>query len=121
MQAGTREGVALVLATTVRLQRCVAVRAHDPQILETVVVPDAVDVIQDERHAAALPLLTLTPLRRRRTPSGPVWIEVIRRYPGVRDQLVKRAVVSADWPEPESPQRLGQTPRVRHGVLYRFS
>jgi hypothetical protein len=44
----------------VRVQRRGAVRAHDPEILEAVVVPDAVDVVEDQRHAGAAPRLVLT-------------------------------------------------------------
>jgi hypothetical protein len=43
----------------VRLQRCGAVRADDPEVVEAIVVTDAVDVIEDQRQAASAPHLTL--------------------------------------------------------------
>ncbi len=48
-----------VLARAVRVERRRAVRAEDPQVLEPVVVADAVDVVEDQRHPAAAPLLVL--------------------------------------------------------------
>jgi hypothetical protein len=42
-----------------RLQRRGAVRAHDAQVLDPVVVTDAVDVIQDQGHSASAPHLAL--------------------------------------------------------------
>jgi len=44
----------------VRRERRVAVRADDPEVLEPVVVMHAVDVIQDQRHPPAPPLLAET-------------------------------------------------------------
>jgi hypothetical protein len=46
----------------VSVQRGGAVGAEDPQVLEAVVVRDAVDVIDDQRHALAPPKLTLAAL-----------------------------------------------------------
>jgi len=43
----------------VRVQRRGAVRTHDPQVLEPVVGRLAVDVVEDQRHAAATPQLAL--------------------------------------------------------------
>src|SRR5215208_7105900 len=43
----------------VGVERSCAVRAHDPEIVEPVVVVDAVDVIEDQAHRLALPLLAL--------------------------------------------------------------
>jgi hypothetical protein len=42
-----------------RIERGCAVRAHDLQVLEPVVIGHAVDVVKDQRHAAALPFLAL--------------------------------------------------------------
>jgi hypothetical protein len=44
-----------VLPPTVRFQGRGAVRAEDPQVLETVVVMDPVDVIEDHRDALPAP------------------------------------------------------------------
>jgi hypothetical protein len=49
-----------VLAATMSVQGRGAVRADDLQVLQTVVVADAADVIEDERHSSAVPLLTLS-------------------------------------------------------------
>jgi hypothetical protein len=48
-----------VVAAAVGLQRCRTVRADDLKVLEPVVVRDAVDVIQDQRHWASEPFLSL--------------------------------------------------------------
>ena len=52
----------LVLSTTVRIQRRRAIGAEDSQVLNPVVVPNAVDVIEDHRHPLAAPALALTAL-----------------------------------------------------------
>jgi hypothetical protein len=49
-----------VLAAAVRLERRSAVGANDPQVLKAVVVRHAVDVVEDQRHTLAVPLLALT-------------------------------------------------------------
>jgi hypothetical protein len=41
------------------LQRGGAVRTHDPEILNPVVVRNAIDVIEDKGHPAAMPVLVL--------------------------------------------------------------
>jgi hypothetical protein len=41
------------------VERRRAVRAHDPKVREPVVIPHAVDVIEDQRHALAMPNLAL--------------------------------------------------------------
>jgi len=43
-----------------RVERCRAVRADDPEVLETVVVRNPIDVIEDQRHRASVPQLVLT-------------------------------------------------------------
>jgi hypothetical protein len=43
----------------VRVERRRAVGAEDPQVLEPVVVADAVDVVEDQRHPRPAPLLVL--------------------------------------------------------------
>jgi hypothetical protein len=43
-----------------RLQRRCAIRTNNSQVLEAIVVPDAVDVIKDERHATAVPVVVLS-------------------------------------------------------------
>jgi hypothetical protein len=47
-------------ASAVCIQRRGAVRANDSQVVESVVVPDAVDVIEDQAHPLAVPILILT-------------------------------------------------------------
>src|SRR5215218_4398605 len=47
------------VASAMRLERRRAVRADDPEILEPVVGRDAVDVVEDQRHARAAPQLVL--------------------------------------------------------------
>jgi hypothetical protein len=49
-----------ILPTAVRLERRRAVRTNDPQILEAVVVRNAVDVVEDQRHPLPAPDLVLT-------------------------------------------------------------
>lgn len=49
-----------VLPPAVRIEGRGAVRADHPQVLEPVVVPDSVDVVQDQCHAAPPPVLVLT-------------------------------------------------------------
>jgi len=51
--------LARLVTTAMGVERGVAVRAQDPEVLEPVVVVDAVDVVQDERHPAAAPELAL--------------------------------------------------------------
>jgi hypothetical protein len=46
-----------VLATAVGIEDRRAVRAHDPEVLQTVVVADAVDVVEDQTHGPAAPEL----------------------------------------------------------------
>jgi hypothetical protein len=41
------------------LKRCGAVRADDPEVLETIVVADAVDVVEDQRQTSAIPCFVL--------------------------------------------------------------
>ena len=48
------------VATTVSIERCSAIGAHDPKVLEAVVASVAVDVVEDQRHQTALPELALT-------------------------------------------------------------
>src|SRR5207247_1763104 len=50
---------ALILTPAVRVERRVAVRAQDPEVLEAIVVPDAVGVVEDKRHPLPSPLLAL--------------------------------------------------------------
>jgi hypothetical protein len=45
--------------TAVRVQRRSAIRADDLKVLQPVVIPDAVDVIEDHPHWLAAPDLTL--------------------------------------------------------------
>ena len=47
------------VAAAVRPESRVAVRADDLEVLEAVVVGPAVDVVKDERHLAAAPVLSL--------------------------------------------------------------
>jgi hypothetical protein len=47
------------VAAAMRVKRCRAVRAHDLQILDAVVVADAVDVVEDQRQTPSAPNLTL--------------------------------------------------------------
>jgi hypothetical protein len=44
----------------VRVQGGGAVRAHDAQILDAMIVADAVDVVEDQGHRSAVPNLVLT-------------------------------------------------------------
>src|SRR5919206_1789870 len=48
-----------VLPAAVRVERRIAVRAHDAQVLDPVVVVHAVDVIEDQRHPPPVPDLAL--------------------------------------------------------------
>jgi len=41
-------------------QRGVAIRTDDPEVVEAVVVVNPVDVVEDQRHPTAVPLLALT-------------------------------------------------------------
>lgn len=56
-------GSVMVLADEVLsamgLKCCCAIRADDPQVLETVVSAVAIDVIEDQSHLPSLPFLTL--------------------------------------------------------------
>src|SRR5215218_3310133 len=49
----------LVLAAAVRVERRRAVRADDPEVLKSVVVGDTIDVVENQRHVVASPLLSL--------------------------------------------------------------
>jgi hypothetical protein len=60
VKALTRRAIDLAPTSTVGVERGRAVRTHDLQILETVVVADAVDVVEDQRHLITTPLLPLT-------------------------------------------------------------
>jgi len=51
--------VSVDVPPAVCLERRSAVRAHDAQVLDPIVVADAVDVIEDQRHASPAPHLTL--------------------------------------------------------------
>ena len=48
-----------VLAAAVGVERGRAVRAQDPQVLQAVVVADAVDVVEDQAHRPSTPQLAL--------------------------------------------------------------
>src|SRR6185436_8040447 len=58
-QAGTLSLWQAAVAYAVRVERCVAVRADDPHVLEPVVVVHAVDMVEDQRHAPSVPHLVL--------------------------------------------------------------
>ena len=47
------------VAPTVGIERGIAVRAHDPQVLEPVVIANAVDVVKDKAHRTPHPLFAL--------------------------------------------------------------
>jgi len=49
-----------ILAPAVRVERGRAIGADDAEVLETVVVADPIDVVEDQRHPAATPQLVLT-------------------------------------------------------------
>src|SRR5262249_45146675 len=49
------DGRQTILARTVRVERRGAVGAHNPQVLEPIVVGHAVDVVQDQGHPQASP------------------------------------------------------------------
>jgi hypothetical protein len=57
--ARARDPVDPVLAPAVSVERGGAVRADDLQVLQPVVVADPVDVVDDQRHQPATPLLAL--------------------------------------------------------------
>ena len=59
-QALSRGNLAGLVAPAVRVERRVAVRAEDPQVLEPMVVAHAIDVVEHEAHPMALPQLALT-------------------------------------------------------------
>src|SRR3954452_20060969 len=50
---------AFVLAPAMRVQRRIAVRAQEAEVLEAIVVPHAVDVVENQPHAHAAPHLAL--------------------------------------------------------------
>ena len=58
-QTSTGLRLGTVVAPAVGLQRRSAIRAHDLEVLEPVVVRYAVDVIEDQRHRPSEPLLSL--------------------------------------------------------------
>jgi hypothetical protein len=43
----------------VGVERCGAVGADDPQVLQAIVIRDAVDVIEDQRHRPTTPIFIL--------------------------------------------------------------
>src|SRR6185436_7209341 len=51
--------LARLVPAAVRVEGGVAVRTHDPQVLEAMVVVRAVDVVEHERHATPAPHLSL--------------------------------------------------------------
>ena len=75
-----------VLAPAMRVERRRAVRADDPEVLEPVVVGDAVDVVEDQRHPPPVPLLAL-PAELARARLEPVVVEPLLELPA----LVRRA------------------------------
>jgi hypothetical protein len=44
----------------VRVECCRAVRTYDPKVLESVVIPHAIDVVEDQADPLAMPVLVLT-------------------------------------------------------------
>jgi len=82
----------------VGVEGCVAVWAHDAEVVETVVGSDAVDVIEDESHPPAAPLLALpAELARRLLEARPVEAFLEMRGPdgGVGGQeLVERSLTT---------------------------
>jgi hypothetical protein len=50
-----------------RVQHRRAVRTHDPEVLETMIVSDAVDVVEDQGHPAAAPFLPCPHSSQRRS------------------------------------------------------
>jgi hypothetical protein len=59
-QASARIAFETILSAAVCVERGCTVRAYDPQVLKSVVVGDAVYMVQDERHPATHPSLALT-------------------------------------------------------------
>jgi hypothetical protein len=48
-----------ILPAAMRIERGGAVGTRDPQVFESIVIRHAIDVIEDERHASASPVLIL--------------------------------------------------------------
>jgi hypothetical protein len=48
------------IAAAVGFQRGAAIRAHDAEVLQPIIVADTVDVIEDQRQPASAPQLSLT-------------------------------------------------------------
>jgi hypothetical protein len=90
------------IPTAVRFERRGAVGADHPKVLEPVVVRDAVDVVEHQRHAAATPVLALTAqLTLRRQEAGieqtSLQVEaVVRRV--LHENFVERNLISASCP-----------------------
>jgi hypothetical protein len=42
-----------------RIESCRTIRTDDPQVLQAIVIRDAVDVVEDQRHPSASPAFTL--------------------------------------------------------------
>jgi hypothetical protein len=59
VQAGAGFAVQTVLAPTVRVEGGCAVPTDDAQVVEAVIRRNAIDVVQDQRHLPAVPLLPL--------------------------------------------------------------
>src|SRR4051794_4890126 len=107
------------VAPAMRVERGVAVRADDPQVPEPVVVMHAVDVVEDQGHAAPAPRLALTaqltapvldPLREEALLEASAWIRgafdqrLGQRQGGSRERRpasrVRVEVVDRDAPAP---------------------
>src|SRR3954447_14377825 len=59
VSALTIEDLAPVLAPAMRVQRRIAVRAQEAEVLEAIVVPHTIDVVEHQAHAQASPHLSL--------------------------------------------------------------
>jgi len=59
-KAGAPFGLEAVLATAVSIKRRRAVRTHDPQVRQAVIVSHTVDVVEDQGHPPTHPYLALT-------------------------------------------------------------
>jgi hypothetical protein len=95
-----------------RVERGVAVRADDPEVLEPVVVVHAVHVVEDQGHAAPAPRLALAaqlaaavldPLREEALLEAPARIRgafdqrLGQRGTGVRASAARRTASGSKW------------------------
>ena len=90
-----------------RVERGIAVGADDSQILEPVVVGHAVDVVEDQRHVALVPVLVLAaelahPVLELRV------VETLLQIAAVVRRVFDEHLVERDWLAPPRWRRAGE-------------